>query len=415
MDVLIKNVTIVHRESAHHLLQKDILVSAGKIQRIADHIDPTSMTKIISGNQLYCCIGLCDIGSYGGEPGFEHRETMSSLCISALAGGYTALAVFPNLKPVSQTKADIQFLSRHRDRHGVSILPIGALSKDLKGVDISEYIDMMQGGAVAFSDGLKPIQDTGLLSRALQYALQAGAVIIHHPDDHFLSAGGEMHEGAISTSLGMKGVPDIAELHMLQRDILLLEYNQGKLIEHAISSASSVQVLKVAKKNQNGLFATVAYQNLIFTDQDLVNFDTNYKLKPVLRSEEDKDALIQGLHEHVLDAIVTNHIPLDEENKVLEFPYALPGAIGLETCLPACIDFLSTKLSLELILEKLTVTPRKLLGLPIPNIQEGEAVNLCIFDTNDAWEYTADLIRSKSKNNPFIGHLFKTKVVSTLI
>jgi dihydroorotase len=415
MDILIKNATILHKGSVYHLQQKDIFIDQGKIQRIGDHFSEENVTRIIKGTHLYCCIGLCDIGTHCGEPGYEHQETIHSLSTSALVGGYTALAVFPNLKPVTQTRADIQFLAHHRDRQGVSLFPIGALSKDLKGIDIAEFMDMATSGAIAFSDGIKPIQDTGLLSRALLYALQSKSIIIHHPDDQYLSAGGEMHEGNMSTSLGMKGVPDIAELFMVQRDILLNEYNTSTLIEHAISSAASVSALKVAKKRQTGLFATVAYHNLIFTDADLHNFDTNYKLSPVLRSSDDKSALIQGLKEDTLDVIISNHTPLDEENKVLEFPYALSGASGLETCLSACIDYLKSEIDIADIVYKMTVAPRKILGLTIPEIDKDADVNLCIFDVNHPWELLQKDIQSKSKNNPFIGHRFNTKVIATLI
>ncbi|HMU04271.1 MAG TPA: hypothetical protein PJ990_11630, partial [Saprospiraceae bacterium] len=171
MTFLIKNVTIVHEGSKHHLQKTDIFIHEGKIEKIGKNIKSAD-AEVIKGNDLYCCIGLCDIGTHSGEPGYEHRETIDSLTKAALAGGYTTLAIFPNNKPVTQSKADIKYLKDHPDRNGVEILPIGALSKDLKGVDIAEYMDMSSGGAIAFSDGMKSVQDTGLISRALQYANQ---------------------------------------------------------------------------------------------------------------------------------------------------------------------------------------------------------------------------------------------------
>jgi dihydroorotase len=414
MDVLIKKATILHQNSKYHQTIKDIWISDGIIKQIDDVINVDG-SDIISGEKLYCTIGLCDIGTHTGEPGYEHRETIDTLTKSALSGGYTALAVFPNNKPVTQTKADISFLAKHSERNGVAIFPIGALSKDTKGIDIAEYLDMKSGGAIAFSDGMKSVQDTGLLGRALQYASTAEIVIIHHPDDHFLSGGGEMHEGEMSTSLGMKGVPDIAELHMIQRDILLNVYHNSRIIEHAISSGRSVHAIQQAKDGQCDIQATVAYMNLLFTDTDLFDFDSNLKVNPVLRSAYDKKTLIEGINDDTINAIVSNHTPLDEEAKNLEFPYATPGATGLETCLSACFTHLSEKIDLPRLIHKLTIAPRQLLKIDVPEIAVGAKADLCIFDAGVSWMCTKDTMTSKSANNPFIGKELRGKVITTIV
>ncbi|MBK9736423.1 MAG: dihydroorotase [Saprospiraceae bacterium] len=414
MDILIKNVTIIHEGSDYHLKIFDILINNGKILSIAKNIDASNV-KIIEGKKMYCCIGLCDIGTGSGEPGYEHRESLQTLTQAAMAGGYTALAVFPNNKPITQSKADIKFLIDHHDLNGVKIFPIGALSKDLKGQDIGEYMDMASAGAVAFSDGLESVKDTGLLSRALQYSGQINGIVIHHPNDHYLSQGGEMHEGEMSTSLGIKGVPEIAEVHVVQRDILLNAYNEGNLILHCISTATSIEDIKSAKKDQKSLFATVAYMNLLFTDEDMGDFDTNLKVSPVLRSKTDKEALIAGLSDGSLDAIVSNHAPLDEESKNLEFTYATPGASGLETCLIACVSGLKNLIELPTIIHKLTIGPRKLLNISIPQIAEGHIADLCVFDIGDTYTYNANLVKSKSANNPFIDKNFEVRILATLI
>jgi len=414
MDILIKKATILHQNSQYHKTVKDILISDGMIKQIDDKISING-AKIISGEKLYCSIGLCDIGTHTGEPGNEHRETMETLTKSALSGGYTALAVFPNNKPVTQTKADISFLAKHSDRNGVAIYPIGALSKDTKGIDIAEYLDMKSGGAIAFSDGMKSVQNTGLLGRALQYASTADIVIIHHPDDNFLSAEGEMHEGEMSTSLGMKGVPDIAELHMIQRDILLNDYQNSCIIEHAISSARSVHAIHHAKNELCNIYATVAYMNILFTDADLFDFESNLKVNPVLRSTYDKMTLIAGINDDTISAIVSNHTPLDEEAKNLEFPYVTPGATGLETCLSACFTHLSEKIDLPRLIHKLTIAPRQLLKIEVPEIAIGEKADLCIFDAGVSWIYTKDTMSSKSANNTFIGKELRGKVIATII
>jgi dihydroorotase len=413
MEILIKQATIIHHESVHHHQVRDILISDGYIKSIATEIK-NSKAKIIEGNQLHCCIGLCDIGTHSGEPGYEHRETIQSLTRTALKGGYTTLAVFPNNRPVTQTKADVRYLSDHRDRNGVEIYPVGALSKDIKGVDIAEYADMKSAGVFFFSDGLNSVQDTGLLSRALIYSSGINSYILHHPGDSYLTAGGEMHEGEMSTSLGMKGVPDIAEVLMVQRDIQLCKYNQTSIIEHAISSAQSVAEIKNAKDQDIAVFATAPYMNLLFTDMDLYDFNTNFKVIPVLRSEKDRYSLIRGLKDGTIDAIVSNHTPLEDDAKNLEFPYAKPGASGLQTCLAACITHLSQDIDIASLLYKLTIGPRKLLNLPIPSIEEGVKANLCIFDCDHKWRFHADTSDSKSSNNPFIGKELLAKVIWTI-
>ncbi|MFZ1751832.1 MAG: dihydroorotase, partial [Saprospiraceae bacterium] len=414
MTQLIKEAIIIHDGSKYHLTKKDILIENGKIVAIEDSI-PSEGNEVIAGHRLYCSIGLFDIGTSTGDPGFEHRESMDTLTQSALAGGYTGLAVFPTNKPVTQSKSEIKYLKNHPDRNNVSIYPIGALSKDLKGEDIAEYWDMQHAGAVGFGDGLLSIQDTSLMSRALLYATQMDAVIIHHPTDKYLSYGGEMHEGEISTSLGLKGIPDIAESQMVQRDLSLMEYNRGKILEHAISAAKSVQLIKQAKETTGNIYASVAYLNLLLSDHDLSDFDSNLKVNPALRCPSDRTKLISGVKDGTIDIIISNHVPLDDEQKNVEFPYALSGASGLETCLAACLTELSDVLDTQVIIHKMTIVPRMMLNIPIPLIEVGQKADLCIFDINCPWIFEKIERKSKSANYPWQGKEFTTKVVRTII
>ena len=413
METLVKNVTLVHQPSEYHLKKVDILIENGIIAKIGHNLSSKKST-IVSGNNLHCTIGLCDIGTHSGEPGFEHRETIDSLTKAALKGGFTSLVIFPGTKPITQNKSQIRYLINHTDRNNVQILPVGALSKDINGQDLAEIFDMREAGAVAFGDGLVSVQDSGLLSRALQYASTTDKLIIHHPDDHTLSSGGEMHEGETSTLLGMKGQPSISEIHAVQRDILLLEYNNGRLLIHAISAKESIHEIKSAKKKSLKVFCSVPYTNLIFTDTTLMDFDQNLKVTPPLRSEKDRKALINGLKDDTIDCIISNHIPLDEEVKNLEFPYSESGASGIETCFVACLSYLKDELSIEKIVEKLTVNPRKILHLTVPKIIEGERADLCVFDTDISWTYEKSDICSKSNNNPFLGKKFTSKVIYTV-
>lgn len=413
MNLLIKSATVIHSNSPYHGQTVDIHIENGIIKAI-DQVLNIKGASIITGQKLYCTIGLCDIGTHTGEPGNENRETIDSLCKSAKSGGYTQLAVFPNNKPVTQSRAHIRYLKEHPGRQGVHLSVIGALSKDLKGGDIAEYMDMHAEGVVAFSDGLHSVENTGLIGRALMYASTIGVPIIHRPDDVHLSSGGEMHEGDMSTSLGMKGIPNISEINIIHRDILLQSYNGGHIIEHGLSVADSVTMIENAKNKSQDIDSTVSYMNLLWTDQDLYDFDSNLKVLPVLRSENDRKALIDGIKKGVISAIISNHTPLDEESKNLEFPYATPGAIGLETCFAATVDGLKDEMPLETIIDRMTVGPRKILGIDIPEIKVGSAAELCVFDTENPWNYEMKDIVSKSKNSPYIGKQFTTKVIATI-
>ena len=414
MKTLIKNAVILQKESEYHLQARDILIENGEIRQIAKSINGEG-AMVISGKKLYCCPGLFDIGTHSGEPGYEHRETFRSLGAAARAGGYTGLAIFPNNKPVTQTRGDIQLIMSSAKAAGVSLYAIGVLSKNLAGQDLAEFLDMAEAGAVGFSDGLLPVNDGGLLNRALLYARQTGKPVLHHPDDKYLSGGGEMHEGHVSTSMGLKGVPAMAERAMVYRDVLLCEYNNAPLIVHAVSAKESLSVIGEAKAAGLPVSATVAYNNLVFTDADLSDFDTNLKVMPVIRSEEHRAALAKGLLDGTIDAIISNHVPLDEESKNLEFPYANPGAIGLETCLAACITHLSDKVPLDVLTEKLSSAPRRLLGLPVPVISESNPADLCVFDAEEESTFGIENLKSISANNPYIGRRLRGKVVFTAV
>lgn len=410
MRYLIKSATLVHKGHKYNDKSIDILIEKGIIKKIGSKISPEPKDQVIKGENLHVSIGFFDIGTHCGEPGFEHRETIESLCKAAKAGGYTELAVFPNTKPVVQTKAEVRYMVDKAAEYGIKVHAIGALSKDIKGVDIAEYYDMYNSGAVAFSDGMQPIKDNGLLSRALTYASQLKAPIIHHPYDVSLG-GGEMHEGYTSTSLGLKGSPDIAETTTIVRDQMVANYTGGAIIEHCISSARGIALVKAYKKKVDNYFSTAAYMNLVHTDEDLVGFDSNLKVEPVIRSRADRKALITAILEETIDAIVTNHTPLDPESKDLEFQYANAGAIGLETCFSKLNTALHKELHFTTIVNKLTFGPRVILGLPIPKIEEGEKANLCVFDTDVEYEVTEKSLHSLSKNSPYLGQKLKGKII----
>ncbi|MEM9823524.1 MAG: dihydroorotase, partial [Bacteroidota bacterium] len=267
---------------------------------------------------------------------------------------------------------------------------------------------------IAFSDGKKSLQNGGVMMRALQYVKAFDGLIMNHPDDHSLSAGAQMHEGRTSTSLGMRGIPAIAEELMLQRDIYLLEYTESRLHVANVSTRGAVDLLRTAKAKGLAITASVAIMNLVASDEALSHFDTHYKVLPPLREKEDIDALLEGLKDGTIDFIASNHMPWEKEAKDLEFPYAKFGAIGMETLYALCNTHLSDQLSHEDLVRLLALRSRDILGLPLPEIAEGADANLTLFHPKQKWIYHEKDIRSRSKNSPFIGQEFLGKVMAII-
>ena len=412
MKYLIRNCKITQPGSSWNGKRADILIKKGKIASIGKSLVLGTATEI-KGKNLHASMGWMDIGTHLGEPGYEHRETLESLANAAAAGGYTDLVTFPKAIPAVQTKAQIQNLQLAGQRLGVNIHPIGALSNDLKGENINEFIDMHKAGAVGFSDGLKPVDKGGLLLRALQYAKSFDGTIFHHPNDDSLANGDLIHEGEVSTRLGMKGSPDLSEELTTYRDVQLNSYAASKLAIHLVSSKAAVGIIKDGKKKDKNLSAGVAYLNLVRNDESLSTFDSNHKVKPILRSDRDQKALVKAVKEGTIDYISSNHVPLEAEKKHLEYPYASHGSIGLETCFAALNTELNKQVDLSIVLQKLTTGPREVLGLPMPLISEGEDVCMTIFDPSEQWIYTQSDIKSTSSNSPFIGMTFTGKTIAT--
>lgn len=409
--LLIKNANIVDPNGVNSSHSVDILTNKGLIAEIREDIRHDS-AKIIEGKNLQVSPGWLDIGAQVGEPGFEHREDLQSAATAAAAGGFTALACFPNTQPVIHSKSEVSFLKNHSKL--VDFHPIGALSRDCNGENLAEVYDMAASGAVAFSDGEKSIVSAGLMKRGLEYLKGINGLIINQPNDVSLSKGGQLHEGEISTKLGMKGIPALAEILMLKRDLDLLEYTNSRLHVHNISTSNSVSLIKSAKARGLSVTASVSIMHLIFDDTAVESFDPNYKLTPPLRERSDVKALIKGIKGGVIDVINSNHTPLEIEAKKLEFSYADPGIIGLETTYPLLNTHFGKQLGTETIVQLLAIKTRKVLNLPIPKIAVGEKANLTIFDPSKTWTFSKSSIQSKSKNTPFIGQQFTGKVLGVI-
>ncbi len=408
---LIKNTTIIDPNSPANGETVDMLIDAGTITKIGKQLKHPS-AKIIEATDLQVSPGWLDIGAQVGEPGFEHREDLQSVAAAAAAGGFTALACFPNTNPTIHSKSEVSFLKNHATL--VDFYPIGALSRDCAGGNLAEVYDMAASGAVAFSDGAKSITSAGLMKRGLEYLKGINGLVINHPNDTSLSKGGQLHEGIISTQLGMKGIPALAETLMLKRDLDLLAYTNSRLHVHNISTAESVKLIKIAKAKGLQVTASVSIMHLIYTHTAVENFDPNYKLSPPLREQSDIKALLKGVKEGVIDIVNSNHTPLEVEAKKLEFSYADVGIIGLETVYPLLNTFLKKHLSTAAIVNLLAIQPRIVLDLPIPTISVGEKANLTLFQSTKEWTLTQSAIRSKSKNTPFIGQAFSGKVLGII-
>lgn len=384
------------------LLREGVIAAMG--QRLPLEADVEEKTF---PDEIWLMPGWLDVGTQVGEPGYEHREDLHSAAQAAAAGGFTALAPFPNTLPAVDNKGAVTFILHKTANTLVHFYPIGALSVGAAGKDLAELYDMHSAGAVAFSDGSQPVQDAGLLMRALQYAQAFGGLVLDWPFHKGLAAGGQMHEGLVSTQLGMRGIAPLAEEVAVQRSLSILEYTGGRLHLHLLSSAKSVALVRAAKVAGLPVTASAAVLNLCFTDEKLADFDSLWKVLPPLRDERHRQALLEGVADGTIDFLCTNHMPWHVEAKQLEFPYAEAGAIGLETAFALCRTYLAEALAPEQLAEKWALAPRRILGLPMPEIKVGAPAELALFAPNREWTPTEENLRSRSANTPLLGQLLR--------
>ncbi len=397
MKVLIKGATIVDKNAPSHGKKADVLIERGKL-RINPGKKATADT-VIEAKGMYLTPGWCDMRCWLADPGFEHKEDLESGLDAAMAGGFTAVAALPNNAPVTQTKNDVSYF-RKISHPIVSVYPYAAVTVGTKGEELTEMIDLHQAGAAGFSDGLSPIWHSDILMKCLQYLQKFNGLLINKAEDIYLTQFATMHEGKQSTMLGMKGMPGIAEELMVIRDLELLRYAGGRLHFTTISSAKTVSLLRAAKKEGLEVTCDIAAYQTCFLDQDLVSFDTNLKVQPPFREQGDRKALLRGLKEDVIDAIVSNHIPQDIESKKLEFDLAEFGIISLQT-VAANLVTMAEDVPMETLLDKVSVRPREILGIEVPVIEEGAAADLTLLDPAADWTLNSRSNRSKSENSPF--------------
>jgi dihydroorotase len=402
MRLLIKRALILDPHSRHHRKRLDVYVKKGIITRIGRNLKVTADAIVQSGN-LCISPGWLDIGAQGGEPGYEHREDLASLAQAAIAGGYTGIACFPNTKPALHSKSEIEFIRNKSASLPIDVFPIGSISEDCAGKDLAELYDMHATGAVAFSDGRVPTAHAGLMLRALQYVLSFNGLIINRPDDRYISPEGQIHESETSIGLGLKGIPSIREHIMLERDLRILEYTGSRLHTYAISTAESTSLLRQAVKSGLRASGSVVAANLLLEDSDVADFDTNLKVLPPLRARSDRKALIRAVKDGVINCIVSNHEPVEEEHKKMEFGNADFGSTGLETAFALANTACLEQVPLEDLVAFFAQNPRDVLGLKVPLVDEKEDANLTLFDPEITWTVALEHLTSRSANAAALG------------
>ena len=407
MNLLVKGITIADPNSEFNQKTCDLRVEQGKITAISTQLTPQKGETVFEGKGAVLSPGFFDLNCMIGDPGLETKEDIQTGTAAAKAGGFTGLAVLPNTKPVVQSKGEVEYILNRAKNNLVDVFPIGAISHDLEGKEMAELFDMKNAGAVAFSDGSKAISDDGFMSRALQYGLGFGALLIVYPENKSIAGKAQVNESKNNVLLGMKGVPALAEEMQISRDIFLATYHNAPIHISNISTTGSVALIKKAKKDGAKITCDVAAHQLVFTEELLNDFDSNYKVKPPLRSKTDNKALIAGLKDGTIDAISSQHRPHEIEFKDVEFEIAAYGIIALQTVLPL---LLQVGLDSTLIVEKLAINPRKLLNLPIPVIEEGAEANFTVYNPAQEWLYNASTNLSKSSNSPLLGKTLKGKV-----
>lgn len=404
-DILIRGGSILDLESDDRH-PSDILIRDGRIVEIGQDLNADDVEVFdVSGKLI--SPGWIDMHVHFREPGQEHKETIETGCRAAAFGGFTAVACMPNTEPPIATRDVVEFIKKRSERLPVDVYPIGTVTRARAGEQLAELGDMMAGGAVAFSDDGSPVQHAGLMRRALEYAYTLGTPILNHEEDLTLNPGGHMHEGAVATRLGVPGIPGLAEDVMIARDALLAAFTGGHVHVCHISTCGAVDIVRHAKAQGVRITAEACPHHFALTDEEVerTEYDTNTKMHPPLRTQEDVDAIKEGLRDGTIDVIATDHAPHAGFEKEVEFLAAPFGIIGLETCWGLVGRELIAPgvLTVAEAVRKLSVAPREVLGLEVPQIASGEAANLTIFDAETRWTFGKEHIRSKSHNTPFVG------------
>ncbi|MDC3394724.1 dihydroorotase [Flavobacteriales bacterium] len=418
MNLLIKSAKIIDCNSKYHNKIMDVFIKNGKIEKIEKSIksckESIAAGKEIeySANNLHLSPGWFDLHANFSEPGNEQKETLESGSEAAKKGGFTGVMIMPNTTPSLDNKGMIKYILNATTGNIVDLFPAGNLTKNQEGNDIVEMHDMHKAGCLAFTDDKHSIKRNEVLKIAMLYSKDCNSLIMNYPNENSIANDGYMHEGNVSTRLGLKGIPALAEEMMVDRDISICEYTNSRFHLSYLSTKKSAEKVKKAKGKGLNITADVALHNLFLTDEAVNNFDTRYKVMPPLRTTKDNKALIKALKDGTIDIITTDHSPQDEEHKKIEFDNAADGIIGLESAFGLLGKYLLPHLELSQIIEKIAINPRKILGLNQATLTEGNTANITLFNPDLEWEFTKEDIKSKSNNTPFIGEKLKGKALA---
>ena len=414
-NIVLKNGTIL--DPYNNTEKKgDIHIENGKIKSVGK-ISAPKTSEIIDCKDLIITHGFFDIHVHFREPGREDKEDLNSGSLAALAGGFTRVCTMPNTDPPIDSPESIRYIVDRSEECPIHIHPIGSITKSQEGKEITEMGAMIAEGALAFSDDGLPINDSGVMYNALEYSYMFDVPIINHAEDDCLKRDGLMHEGKVSTHLGLSASPDITESNMVFRDLELSILTGARLHVPHVSSAKSISHIKSMKKKNDKITVEVTPHHLFFSDEDLYTFDTNLKVAPPIRTKKDRKAIIDAIKNGIIDCIATDHAPHTIEEKEGTFDMAPFGMIGLESCFGAASKVLINDNAMDQmsLVKLLTVNPRKILGLDQNLFKEGTEAEIAIYDPKLEWKFSLENIYSKSKNSPFLGREMKGKIKSTIV
>jgi len=386
--------------------------------RVTDNPSTTSSQIEIDARGLYLLPGFVDIHSHFREPGNEDAETIETGSRAAVKGGYTSVAVMPNTNPPIDNEGVARFIKeKAKEANKCRIFPIGTITKGRKGNELSEMGHLYEAGCVAFSDDGDCVKNSATIRRALEYSLLIDVPIIEHPEDTTLTSEGQINEGVTSTRLGFVGIPDVAEVSIVARDLLLAKFTGGKLHLAHISSEDSVDCLKYGKNKGIKVTSEVTPHHLLLTEEEVVHFDTNTKMKPPLRTKSDREVLQKALKKGIIDAVATDHAPHPDYKKELEYSLAPFGVVGLETAFSALYTrlVLPEKISMKGLIQSMTNKPSGILNLPVGEIKKGGTADFTLVDLNAEWTVDPAKFASKSANSPFIGWKLKGVIKFTIV
>lgn len=410
--VLFNNIRIAQPESNLHHMQCSILVRDG-IMHLISQPDNAFEGEVFDCSGLWASPGIFDFQVTGGEPGYEERETFESLSNAAFRGGVTALNLMPDLLPITDHRGAAAFINQTTASLPVEFVPAGALSVGMKGKDLTEMVALKQEGVAVFTDDKSALPNSLLLNLALQYTKLSGGIIMIHPDDAALTQGALVNESENSTRLGLKSAAEISEVLGIQRAITLAQYHDVPIFIAGISCAQSVDAIRKAKASNVKVYCSTYPHHLLFNDGLLEKFDSNYKVWPPLRSENDRLALIQGLRDGTIDVLCSDHRPEPVEHKDVEFAYARFGIESIECLYAAARTALNSDSDTDVLLRALSINPRKIIGKAVPKIEDGAPANFFLYNPTEQFTFTEEMIFSKSSNSPYPGMQLMGKIYGT--